>query len=124
MFGPLYCFQAHLLEKDFCSVKLNSLYLFTAIGRLLYTLHLCLFLVKMEEYCGEMYSMIIEDSLQFKLTLDDYGSAEDCELLIESWYTWPKLMLYFEDVNLDCEHGFLTLYDGVTGTQRVPGNTI
>lgn len=87
------------------------------------------FAVKMEEYCGEMISMIIEDSLQLKLTLDDYGGSagvsgpRECEVVLESWYTWPKLMVYFEDLNIDCDIGYFSVYDGLTGTQKLSGKT-
>lgn len=81
----------------------------------------------MEQHCGDMLSMILEDSLQLVLTLDDYGSnqqvqtSRQCEILIESWYTWPKLMIYFNKLDLDCNDGYVSLYEGVSGVDPVKG---
>ncbi|XP_052232998.1 uncharacterized protein LOC127845869 [Dreissena polymorpha] len=69
--------------------------------------------VSMNQRCGEILSMILEDAYQIKLTLDDFGEGPNvCELTIEAWYTWPRMMVYVEDLNLNCSDGYIDMYDG------------
>lgn len=87
---------------------------------------LYVFPVYMENYCGEELSMIISSVHQFKLELNDRSLFEDgpCETHIEAWFSYPKIMFYFDELDLDCNDGYLQFFSGRNYSTRVEGNVI
>ncbi|XP_060580228.1 uncharacterized protein LOC132737015 isoform X2 [Ruditapes philippinarum] len=89
---------------------------------------------KMEDYCGRQLSMSLKATYQLELELTDNNiytniypwtnpkQQRSCEITVLAWYgTYPKLMFYFDDLDLDCKNGHLELYVGQTSETRVPG---
>lgn len=78
---------------------------------------------RMENYCGNEISMILSSvyHLRFKLTQGSLLSTSKCRTEIEAWYSWPKLMLYFENLDIDCDEGHLEFYEGSSSSRRVEG---
>ncbi|XP_045193344.2 uncharacterized protein LOC123549377 isoform X2 [Mercenaria mercenaria] len=82
----------------------------------------------MEDECGTTINMILDSVYQIRLQLDDNyldtlqsaGSAT-CQTNVEPWYTWPNLMFYFEDLDLDCRLGYLQFFQSTTNATRVKG---
>ena len=92
--------------------------------------------VRMEDYCYKELSFILQSVYQAKLKLTDnnlidkadssypYEKLGYCETTVEAWLTYfPKLMFYFEDLDLDCDKGHLEFYTGEKSNLRVEGNT-
>ncbi|XP_060586295.1 uncharacterized protein LOC132742032 [Ruditapes philippinarum] len=82
----------------------------------------------MEEHCDTMIHMIMDSVYQIRLQLDDIyiqsrqsARPATCQTEIEPWYTWPNLMFYFEDLDLDCEFGYLQFFQVTTNSTRVKG---
>lgn len=84
----------------------------------------------MNVYCRRSLSLHQKSEDQIKLVLDDDGVYKKdifnrtlaCETDIETLYEiYPKLMFYFEDLNLDCDNGYLRFYEGISGEMLVRG---
>ena len=93
----------------------------------------------MQSYCGEEFSFILKDEDQIKLDMDDdyiydrkssssfssffhHGKDKICETKFEAWYSYySNFMIYFDQLNLDCDDGHLEFYSGQSGHSRVNG---
>lgn len=82
----------------------------------------------MENYCEKTFSFIWNSENQIQLELNDDGIynaspyIHTCESTFEAWYTtYPKLMFYFEHLNLDCDEGHLEFFREESGQRRVSG---
>ena len=72
--------------------------------------------VQLGNVCGETVIMILENQLQMKVTLTLGMAVRGCDVIIEGWYTWDRLMFYFEDLNLPCNLGSVSIFDGENST--------
>lgn len=84
----------------------------------------------MEEHCGTEINMILDSVYQLKLQLDDVyvfdktitsPNTASCQTIVESWYTWPHLMFYFENLDLDCSLGYLQFFQSKDNETRLQG---
>lgn len=89
----------------------------------------------MNRYCTSELSLEKNHLHQLRLEFNDegiYGTSLSvfappgvCEATIEGRYaSFPKLMFYFEYLDLECENGYLQFFDGLNGTTKVPGRIL
>lgn len=83
----------------------------------------------MENYCGKQLSMehLPTYQMELELNVDEWfwlknGGMHTCEITLAAWNSiYPKIMIHFDDLNLDCKKGHLEFYDGPTNKTRVTG---
>ncbi|KAL3887891.1 hypothetical protein ACJMK2_000279 [Sinanodonta woodiana] len=69
---------------------------------------------RMENYCGQEISMILDSVYNGELVFSSDGMS-NCTVTIESWYSVPYLQFYFEDFDVgsdDCLTDKLLMKDG------------
>ena len=89
----------------------------------------------MEDYCYGDLRFDSESIYQAKVQLTDNNLIEKtniynpnqvigyCETnIVSSHFYYPKLMFYFEELDLDCDKGHLEFYDEEFSDSRVEGN--
>ncbi|XP_060600495.1 uncharacterized protein LOC132753942 isoform X3 [Ruditapes philippinarum] len=110
----------------------NKLLLF---GTLLIVLDRSLGVTRMEDFCNQELRLPLQWIYQTKLQLTDddlfekpdsdypYNRLGYCETIIETWYySFTRLMFYFEDLDLDCDKGHLEFYVGENSDDRIKGS--
>ncbi|XP_060600493.1 uncharacterized protein LOC132753942 isoform X2 [Ruditapes philippinarum] len=88
----------------------------------------------MEDFCNQELRLPLQWIYQTKLQLTDddlfekpdsdypYNRLGYCETIIETWYySFTRLMFYFEDLDLDCDKGHLEFYVGENSDDRIKG---
>ena len=68
--------------------------------------------------------MVYRDIYQAELTLTEPTSSYDgtCQVEVGTWFSYPRLMFYFDKFNLSCAEGQLEFFDGDSNNaNRVKG---
>jgi hypothetical protein len=91
----------------------------------------------MEDFCNQELRLPLQWIYQTKLQLTDddlfekpdsdypYNRLGYCETIIETWYySFTRLMFYFEDLDLDCDKGHLEFYVGEYSDDRIKGKNV
>ena len=74
-----------------------------------------------ENNCDTEISMILRSFYQGRFILSsalNYYDAPTCDVEVESWYSYNRMMFYFEEFNLTCQEGQLEFFDGDIADNR------